>query len=188
MCQVLKDISLPLSTLMNMTEGQKKDCFDGLNVASTYVGPPALRAVRELVRFMSEGPRSDGCGPGSSYRPTAASAAQSSAQAAADPAEAAHAASSTPLGHPLGMYEWELIQAELLLDLPEEIWGLRPCSNFECTRLEGPCELTLKTLLCEGGCGARYCCPGCQEEAWRGGHRHNCEAMRTMRDIYLQQA
>ena len=84
----------------------------------------------------------------------------------------------------LRMYEWELVQAELLLGLPEEVWGLRPCCNFDCTRLEGPCEMTVKTSVCGGGCGARYCCQECAEQAWRAGHRRNCAAMREMRDMW----
>ena len=82
---------------------------------------------------------------------------------------------------PLRMYEWEPVQAELLIGLSEEKWGLRPCSNFDCTRLEGPCEMTVKTLVCGGGCGARYCCQACAEQAWRSGHKRNCQAMSEMR-------
>ncbi len=69
-----------------------------------------------------------------------------------------------------------------MLDLPEEMWGVRPCCNPACTQLGGPCELTVKTLACGGGCGVRYCCWACQEQAWRGGHRRNCGAMREMRE------
>ena len=79
------------------------------------------------------------------------------------------------------MYEWELVQAEMLAGLSEEEWGLRPCSNFDCARLEGPCEMMVKTLVCEGGCGARYCCQACGEQAWRSGHKHNCQAISEMR-------
>ena len=66
------------------------------------------------------------------------------------------------------------------MGLPEDKWGLRPCGNFDCSQLDGPCEMTVKTLVCEGGCGARYCCQGCQEQAWRAGHWYNCEAMATI--------
>ena len=78
--------------------------------------------------------------------------------------------------------DWELVQSELLLGLPEELWGVRPCCNTACVRLEGPCEMEVKTQACGGGCGARYCCVACQEQAWRGGHRRNCAAMREMRE------
>ena len=82
----------------------------------------------------------------------------------------------------LGMRDWECVQCELLLGLPEELWGVRPCCNTACVRLEGPCEMEVKTRACGGGCGARYCCAACQEQAWRGGHRRNCAAMREMRE------
>ena len=78
--------------------------------------------------------------------------------------------------------DWELVQAELLLGLPEELWGVRPCCNTACVRLEGPCEMEVKTQACGGGCGARYCCTTCQEQAWGGGHRRNCAVMREMRE------
>ena len=76
--------------------------------------------------------------------------------------------------------DWELLLSELMLDLPEDMWGVRTCCNPSCTRLEGPCEVEVKTLACGGGCGARYCCRACQEEAWRDGHRKNCKPMREM--------
>ena len=43
------------------------------------------------------------------------------------------------------------------------------CGNFDCSRLDGPCEMTVKTLACEGGCGARYCCQGLLARSRRGG-------------------
>ena len=76
--------------------------------------------------------------------------------------------------------DWELIQSELMLDLLEDVWGVRACCNPSCTRLEGPCEIEVKTMACRGGCGARYCCKVCQEQAWRAGHRRNCKQMREM--------
>ena len=78
--------------------------------------------------------------------------------------------------------DWECVQSELLLGLPEELWGVRPCCNTACVRLEGPCEMEVKTQACGGGCGARYCCVACQEQAWRSGHRRNCAPMRVMRE------
>ena len=78
--------------------------------------------------------------------------------------------------------DWECVQSELLLGLPEELWGVRPCCNTACVRLEGPCEMEVKAQACGGGCGARYCCLACQEQAWRGGHRRNCAPMREMRE------
>ena len=95
---------------------------------------------------------------------------------------AAGAAAAGRQGGGLGVRDWELVQAELLLGLPEEMWGVRPCCNTACRRLEGPCEMEVKTRACGGGCGARYCCAACQEQAWRGGHRRNCAAMREMKD------
>ena len=76
--------------------------------------------------------------------------------------------------------DWELIQSELMLDLPEDMWGVRTCCNPSCNRLEGPCEIEVKTMACGGGCGARYCCKVCQEQAWRAGHRRNCKQMKEM--------
>ena len=90
--------------------------------------------------------------------------------------------SSDGLSLGLGSRDWECVQCELLLGLPEELWGVRPCCNTACVRLEGPCEMEVKTRACGGGCGARYCCVACQEQAWRGGHRRNCAAMREMRE------
>ena len=87
-------------------------------------------------------------------------------------------------GGSLGMRDWECVQSELLLGLPEELWGVRPCCNTACVRLEGPCEMEVKTRACGGGCGARYCCAACQEQAWRGGHRRNCVAMKEMRERF----
>ena len=55
----------------------------------------------------------------------------------------------------MGSCDWECVQCELLLGLPEELWGVRPCCNTACMRLEGPCEMEVKTLACGGGCGAR---------------------------------
>ena len=95
---------------------------------------------------------------------------------------AAGAAAAGRQGGGLGVRDWELVQAELLLGLPEEMWGVRPCCNTACRKLEGPCEMEVKTRACGGGCGARYCCAACQEQAWRGGHRRNCAAMREMKD------
>ena len=91
---------------------------------------------------------------------------------------------SAPFEHlaKLGTYEWELLQPELLAGIPEETWGLRPCCNFDCTRLEGPCEMAVETQACGGGCGARYCCVECQEQSWRGGHSRNCAVMRSIRE------
>ena len=82
----------------------------------------------------------------------------------------------------IGSRDWECVQYELLLGLPEELWGVRPCCNTACVRLEGPCEMEVKTRACGGGCGARYCCVACQEQAWRGGHQRNCAEMREMRE------
>ena len=82
----------------------------------------------------------------------------------------------------IGSRDWECVQCELLLGLPEELWGVRPCCNTACVRLEGPCEMEVKTRACGGGCGARYCCAACQEQAWWGGHRRNCAVMREMRE------
>ena len=65
---------------------------------------------------------------------------------------------------------WELIKAELHPEQAEIIWGVSSCCNTACTRLEGPCEVEVKTLACGGMCGARYCCRACQEQAWRAGH------------------
>ena len=90
-------------------------------------------------------------------------------------------ASENRSGGGLDIRDWECVQSELLLGLPEELWGIRPCCNTACVRLEGPCEMEIKTRVCGGGCGARYCCAACQEQAWRGGHRRNCVAMRKMR-------
>ena len=74
--------------------------------------------------------------------------------------------------------DWELIKVELLLSEAEETWGSSSCCNAACTRLEGPCEVEVKTLICGGGCEARYCIRTCQQQAWRAGHRRNCEALR----------
>ena len=136
-----------------------------LHQVSEALGPEALSAVRKLVAHLAvegSGPGSvgPGSGSGSGYM---------------------HGPGSPLSDHVGGMYEWEMVQAGLLLGLSEDTWGVRPCSNFECTRLEGPYEMTVKTLACEGGCGARYCCQQCQEQAWRGGHRQNCVVMREMR-------
>ena len=84
-------------------------------------------------------------------------------------------------GGGLGMRDRECVQLELLLGLPEELWGVHPCCNTACVRLKGSCEMEIKTRACGGGCGARYCCTACQEQAWRGGHRRNCAAMRETR-------
>ena len=102
--------------------------------------------------------------------------------AAAHPVTAAAVTNQNSTGGcSLGMRDWECVQCELLLGLPEELWGVHPCCNTACVRLEGPCEMEVKTQACGGGCGARYCCVACQEQAWRGGHQRNCAAMREMR-------
>ena len=81
--------------------------------------------------------------------------------------------------------DWELIKAGLLLNEAEEVWGASSCCNAACTRLEGPCEVEVKTLICGGECEARYCSQTCQQQAWRAGHRRNCEALRgTMQDYW----
>ena len=79
--------------------------------------------------------------------------------------------------------DWELVLLELMMDVNDEVWGVRPCCNPSCNRLEGPCELTVKTFACGGECGMRYCCQSCQEEAWRAGHRCNCTKMREASGI-----
>ena len=79
--------------------------------------------------------------------------------------------------------DWELIMAELRpFNDVEEVWGVSSCCNTACTRLEGSCEVEVKTLDCGGGCGTRYCCRACQEQSWRAGHRSNCRAMKELRD------
>ena len=78
--------------------------------------------------------------------------------------------------------DWEVLQAELLESAPgalpalcgEGLW----CFNPACTNLEGPSELALKTHVCGGGCGVRYCSPECQARGWRDGHRLSCERLR----------
>ena len=59
----------------------------------------------------------------------------------------------------------------------EGLW----CFNPACTNLEGPSELALKTLVCGGGCGVRYCSPECQAQGWRDGHRLSCGRLRELR-------
>ena len=81
---------------------------------------------------------------------------------------------------------WELIKAELLLGEIEDVWGASSCCNAACTRLEGPCELEVKTLMCGGLCGARYCSRACQVQAWRAGHLSVCNTMREMKESSLQ--
>ena len=58
----------------------------------------------------------------------------------------------------------------------EALW----CFNPACTNLSGPSELALKTLVCGGGCGVRYCSPECQAQGWRDGHRLSCGRLRDM--------
>ena len=81
--------------------------------------------------------------------------------------------------------DWELVLLELMMDVNDEVWGVRPCGNLSCTRLEGSCELTVKTFACGGECGMRYCCRSCQEEAWRAGHGRNCKRMREKWDAFF---
>ena len=59
---------------------------------------------------------------------------------------------------------------------PEQLedWGrMLWCCNPGCTNLSGPSELQLKTFVCAGGCGVRYCSRECQVQGWRLGHRHS---------------
>ena len=96
--------------------------------------------------------------------------------------------------------EWEVLQDQLLAtasttEVPsdtvaegsqaassfgcwdEALW----CFNPACTNLSGPSELALKTLVCGGGCGVRYCSPECQAQGWRDGHRLSCGRLRDRR-------
>jgi len=82
---------------------------------------------------------------------------------------------------------WELIKAELLLGEVEDVWGATSCCNAACSRLEGTCELEVRTLLCGGMCGARYCSRACQEQAWMSGHKGICMTMSEMNESNLQQ-
>ena len=142
-------------------------------------GRKALASVRSLVCHLESSHASgsasgSGSGSGSGSRRSAEDRVCPSSPSPRTPPHPQHPHS------PMRMYDWELVQSEMLLGLPEDKWGLRPCSNFDCSQKDGPCEMMVKTLVCEGGCGARYCCQGCQEQAWRAGHQHNCEAMAAL--------
>ncbi len=136
-------------------------CAPGVHEAAAFARPvirealeTALRLVREALALAISG--------GSGGRRSAEGA--DGRAAAAGPARCSG----------------ELVQAELLKGLPEALWGVRPCGNARCARMDGACELEQRTMACGGGCGARYCCRGCQREAWRAGHGGCCAAMREM--------
>jgi hypothetical protein len=48
------------------------------------------------------------------------------------------------------------------------------CCNSACINMDGKHEFGLRTMVCTGGCGMRYCSRACQVEAWRAGHKHEC--------------
>ncbi len=47
--------------------------------------------------------------------------------------------------------------------------GFLHCCNRACCNLDGPSELSLQTLLCNG-CSQRFCSEACRVEARRGGY------------------
>jgi hypothetical protein len=54
--------------------------------------------------------------------------------------------------------------------------GQPGCSNPRCCCLEGVSEAEVKTQVCAGCRGARYCSAGCQKAHWRAGHKEVCKA------------
>jgi hypothetical protein len=54
--------------------------------------------------------------------------------------------------------------------------GQPGCSNPRCCCLEGVSEANVKTQVCGGCRGVRYCSAGCQKAHWRAGHKEVCKA------------
>jgi hypothetical protein len=54
--------------------------------------------------------------------------------------------------------------------------GQPGCSNPRCCCLEGLSEAEMKTQVCAGCRGVRYCSAACQRAHWRAGHKEVCKA------------
>jgi hypothetical protein len=54
--------------------------------------------------------------------------------------------------------------------------GQPGCSNPRCCCLEGASEAEMKTQVCAGCRGARYCSAACQKAHWKAGHKEVCKA------------
>jgi hypothetical protein len=54
--------------------------------------------------------------------------------------------------------------------------GQPGCSNPRCCCLEGASEAEMKTQVCAGCRGVRYCSAACQKVHWRAGHKEVCKA------------
>ncbi|KAG2484103.1 hypothetical protein HYH03_017055 [Edaphochlamys debaryana] len=52
--------------------------------------------------------------------------------------------------------------------------ALRVCGNPRCDALGAGAECALPLKQCAGCRGVRYCCVGCQQAHWRGGHKAEC--------------
>jgi hypothetical protein len=57
--------------------------------------------------------------------------------------------------------------------------GQPGCSNPRCCCLEGVSEADVKTQVCAGCRGARYCSAACQKAHWRAGHKEVCKAVQA---------
>jgi hypothetical protein len=54
--------------------------------------------------------------------------------------------------------------------------GQPGCSNPRCCCLEGVSEADVKTQVCGGCRGVRYCSAACQKAHWKAGHKEVCKA------------
>jgi hypothetical protein len=54
--------------------------------------------------------------------------------------------------------------------------GQPGCSNPRCCCLEGLSEAEMKTQVCAGCRGVRYCSAACQRAHWKAGHKEVCKA------------
>jgi hypothetical protein len=57
--------------------------------------------------------------------------------------------------------------------------GQPGCSNPRCCSLQGVSEGEMKTQVCVGCRGARYCSTACQRAHWRAGHKEVCKAVQA---------
>jgi hypothetical protein len=66
--------------------------------------------------------------------------------------------------------------------------GQPGCSNPRCCCLEGVSEVEMKTQVCAGCRGVRYCSAACQKAHWKAGHKEVCKAAQAAAKAVVEAA
>jgi hypothetical protein len=66
--------------------------------------------------------------------------------------------------------------------------GQPGCSNPRCCCMEGINEAAMKTQVCAGCRGVRYCSAACQKAHWKAGHKEVCKAAQAAAKAVIEAA